>query len=529
MSNPEYRDIYRFSEVEMAEHPRVTYSNIGVDFSPVHAHLDAMIPGFETNTLGREWSTPFATGARAEIFSPIEKTISLGKFPVSTATDVKSAIKAARAGAKVWNFSTLDDRLAFGARWREALAERKYKLGLAALYEIGKSRIEAVGEAEECLDIVEYYASEMKANNGFVRPMHQLVKNETATSVMKPYGVFAVIAPFNFPLALSISMISGALLTGNAVVYKPSPGCALTGLLIAETLRKAGLPEGVFNIVLGDGEIGRLVATDDGIDGVAFTGSHKTGMSIFRHMATLPYVKPVIAEMGGKNPAYVTSNADLDRAAQGVARSAFGLQGQKCSACSVVYVDEKVKAEFIDRLVAFAGKLLVGDPRRAETFMGPVYGDATVDRFKLALSEVEGKVHFGGAALGQGFPDNYVLPTIVELDGSSRLTRDELFMPFLVVRGFGSLDVAIREGNDVAYGLSAGIFTNDQNELQYFLDFAEAGVLYANRASGATTGAWPGAQPFCGWKGTGVSGKGGLGSWFLPQYLREQSRTIMTK
>lgn len=515
----------------MAELPRVTYSNIGVDFSPVHAHLDAMIPDFEKNTLGREWSTPFATGARKEILSPIDKKISLGKFPVSIPSDVKSAIQAARVGAKTWNRSTLDDRLAFGARWREALAERKYDLGLAALYEIGKSRIEAVGEAEECLDMVEYYASEMKANNGFVRPMNVLVENETATSVMKPYGVFAVIAPFNFPLALSIGMVTGALLTGNAVVYKPSPGCALTGLLIAETLRKAGLPEGVFNIVLGDGDVGRLLATDNGIDGVAFTGSHKTGMSIFRHMATLPHMKPVIAEMGGKNPAYVTSKADLDRAAQGVARSAFGLQGQKCSACSVVYVDEKVKAEFIEKLVAFAGKLVVGDPRKAETFMGPVYGDATVGRFQAALSEVEGKgkVHFGGAALGQGFANNYVLPTVVELDGPGRLTRDELFMPFVVVRGFDSLDAAIEEGNDIAYGLSAGIFTNDQKELRHFLDTAEAGVLYANRASGATTGAWPGAQPFCGWKGTGVSGKGGLGSWFLPQYLREQSHTIMTK
>ncbi|MGN6305038.1 MAG: aldehyde dehydrogenase family protein [Mesorhizobium sp.] len=515
----------------MVELPRVTYSNIGVDFSPVHAHLDALIPDFEKTMLGREWSTPFATGVREGIASPIDKTISLGSFPVSTPSDIKSAIKAARVGARIWNRAALEERLAFASRWRAALAERKYDLGLAALYEIGKSRLEALGEADECLDMVDYYASEMKANNGYIRAMNELVDKETAASVMKPYGVFGVIAPFNFPLALSVGMISGALLTGNAVVYKPSPGCALTGLLIAETLRKAGLPDGVFNIVLGDGDVGRRLATDDGIDGVAFTGSHKTGMSIFRHMATLPHMKPVIAEMGGKNPAYVTGNADLDRAAQGVARSAFGLQGQKCSACSVVYVDEKVRAQFIEKLVAFTRKLAVGDPRKAETFVGPVYGDATVARFKAALSEVGGRgtVHFGGTALGQGFGDNYVLPAIVELDGPGRLTRDELFMPFVVVRGVDSLEAAIDEGNDVAYGLSAGIFTTDQDELRYFLENAEAGVLYANRASGATTGAWPGAQPFCGWKGTGVSGKGGLGSWFLPQYLREQSHTIMTK
>jgi acyl-CoA reductase-like NAD-dependent aldehyde dehydrogenase len=511
--------------------PRVTYSNIGVDFSPVHAHLDALIPDFEKNVLGRDWSTPFANEALQTITSPISSTISIGRFPTSRQSDIVAAIKSARAGAKIWNSSSLDERLAFAARWRAALAEQKFELGLAALYEVGKSRIEAIGEAEECLDMVDYYSSELKANNGYARPMNELVANETARSVMKPYGVFAVIAPFNFPLALAVGMISGALLTGNAVVFKPSPLCALTGLLLAQTLSKAGLPEGVFNIVLGGGDVGRLLATDQGVDGVAFTGSHNTGMSIFRHMATLPHMKPVIAEMGGKNPAYVTRNADLERAAQGVARSGFGLQGQKCSACSVVYVDNAVKDEFIGKFVAFSSKLVVGDPRKAETFMGPIYGDGTVERFTKAVSEAarKGKVHFGGAALGNGFAKNYVLPTVVELDGPDALTRDELFMPFVVVRGVDGLEAAIAEGNDTAYGLSAGIFTRDTNELKYFLDNAQAGVLYANRASGATTGAWPGAQPFCGWKGTGVSGKGGLGPWFLPQYMREQSHTIMTK
>jgi 1-pyrroline-5-carboxylate dehydrogenase len=326
-------------------------------------------------------------------------------------------------------------------------------------------------------------------------------------------------------------MISGALLTGNAVVFKPSPGCALTGLLIAETLRQAGLPEGVFQIVLGDGEVGRLLATDARIDGVAFTGSHRTGMSIFRHMAGLPHMKPVIAEMGGKNPAYVTRNADLDRAAQGIARSAFGLQGQKCSACSVAYVDNAVKDAFVAKLVATAAGLIVGDPRRAETFMGPVYGTPTVERFRSAVSQARasGTVHFGGEALGQGFADHYLLPTVVELPEPSALTREELFMPFVVVRGVGDLEAALAEGNAVAYGLSAGIFTRDDGELRYFLDHAEAGVLYANRASGATTGAWPGAQPFCGWKGTGLTGKGGLGAHYLPQFMREQSQTLMTR
>lgn len=511
--------------------PRVTYSNIGVDFGPVHAHLDALIPDFEAGMLTKTWSTPFASEAAASIASPISPALSLGKFPRSNAADVKAAIAAARKAAQSWNFVSLEERLAFAERWKQVLAEEKYTLGLAALYEVGKSRIEAIGEAEEAVDMLDFYPGELRRNAGYRRPMNELIENETAVSVLKPYGVFAVIAPFNFPLALSIGMITGALITGNAVVYKPSPECALTGLLIAETLKKAGLPEGVFNIVLGDGEVGRLLATDEGIDGVAFTGSHKTGMGIFRHMATQPHMKPVVAEMGGKNPAYVTRNADIQRAAQGVARSAFGLQGQKCSACSVVYVDNAVKDEFVRHFKDFASKLVVGDPRKAETFMGPLYNAATVARFTEAMAQAtaEGTVHYGGTRLEGALGENYFQGALVEMPGPSRLTKDELFMPFVVLRGVDSLEEALREGNDIAYGLAAGIFTKDETELRYFLDHAQAGVLYANRASGATTGAWPGAQPFCGWKGTGVSGKGGLGVYFLPQFMREQSHTIMTK
>ncbi|WP_426137347.1 aldehyde dehydrogenase family protein [Phyllobacterium sp. SL163] len=510
--------------------PRITYSNLGVDLTPVHEFISENIPDFEATILGKAWATEFATGNTVDTISPIDPTLVIGTFPVSTSKDVDAAVSAARAGAKTWNYVSFEERLAFAQRWKEVLTENKYKLGLAALYEVGKTRVEALGEAEEVVDMVDYYSSELKNNNGYQRPMNELVANETAVSVLRPYGVFAVIAPFNFPVALSVGPIIAALLGGNAIVFKPSPECQLTGLLIAESIAKAGLPKGVFNIVLGGGEVGEALITNKGIDGVAFTGSHKTGMSIFRHMALGPWMKPVLAEMGGKNPAYVTRNADVERAAQGVVRSAFGLQGQKCSACSVVYVDNSVKAEFIDRAKEFAAKLTVGDPRDQNTYVGPLYNGGTVDRFTKAVSKAkaEGEVHFGGSKI-DGMPSNYFLPAIVELDSPSDLTRDELFMPFVVIRGVDNLADAISEGNAVAYGLSAGIFTRDDAELQYFLDHAEAGVLYANRASGATTGAWPGAQPFCGWKGTGVSGKGGLGSWYVPQFMREQSRTIMTK
>lgn len=510
--------------------PRVTYSNIGADFGPLHDHLDRAIPAFAAETLGKDWTSRFATGALRSVASPIDPALTLGRFPESTPADVKAAIASARQGARVWNKSTLEDRLAFAARWRAALIEDKDQLGLAALFEVGKSRLEAIGEADESVDFLDYYPGELRSNDDYRRTMNQMVPGETAVSVQRPYGVFAVIAPFNFPIALSVNMLCGALLTGNAVVYKPSPDCALTGLLLAETLRKAGLPEGVFNLVLGGAAVGEALTKDDDIDGVVFTGSHKTGMSIFRHMAGRPWMRPVIAEMGGKNPAYVTRNADIPRAAAGVARSAFGLQGQKCSACSVVYVDSAVRDQFVAAFVEFAGKLVVGDPRARDTFLGPVYSDATAQRFEasVAQAKAEGKVLFGGERIAH-LPGNYFTPALVELDGPSNLTRDELFMPFVVLRSVDGLDAAMAEGNAVSYGLSAGIYSQDEAELRQFFENAEAGVLYANRASGATTGAWPGGQPFCGWKGTGVGGKGGLGSWYLPQFMHEQSHTIMTR
>jgi len=235
--------------------------------------------------------------------------------------------------------------------------------------------------------------------------------------------------------------------------------------------------------------------------------------------------------MGGKNPAFVTKSADLATAATGVARSAFGLSGQKCSAASKAYVARAIIDEFLDALVQTTNKLVVGDPRQKQVFMGPVIDEAALDRFTAAASDAAsaGSVVLGGQQLTGGLFDGgpYVAPTIVSgLAADHQINRDELFLPFLSVLPFDVIDDAIADANRSAFGLTAGIYTQDQGELDHFLGTIEAGVLYANRASGATTGAWPGFQTFCGWKGSGVTGKGGLGSWYVPQFMREQSHTI---
>jgi 1-pyrroline-5-carboxylate dehydrogenase len=515
--------------------PRVTYATAGVDLSPLHDYLDAEIPTFKARYFGRRW--PNLVGQQADeggqaytVLSPIDNQSQIGTFISADASAVDRAVAHAAQAFAAWSSTPWQTRVERLRAWVKVLETRKYDLALAAMFEIAKSRVEALGEADEVLDMVAYYCSEVERNEGFYQPLRREFANEETSTRLRPLGVFGVIAPFNFPLALSINMITGALLTGNTVVFKPAPGCGISANIIMESLQEAGLG-GLINMVCGEDQTGRALVAHPSVAGIAFTGSYAAGMAIFRTLNNGTFAKPVIAEMGGKNPAYVTASADLTVAAQGVARSAFGLQGQKCSACSVVYVQSEVKDSFLEQLLAFSSELQVGDPTQRNVFAGPIYDADAAKRFTDAVEAAtrDGKVLQGGQALdvvggGKGY---YFSPAVVEVPVGHALTKDELFAPFLVVRTFDALADGIAEGNDVIYGLSAGIYTGDEEELEFFLNHAEAGVLYANRASGATTGAWPGVQSFCGWKGSGVSQKGGLGPNYLNQFMREQSHTLM--
>lgn len=506
------------------ELPRVTYSNIGTDFTPVHDRLDRELPAFRQRLLGRDWP---GDGEAYAFASPIDRRIAIGTFRAAGAEEVGAAVERARGAFDDWRGLSWQERVQRLRAAADRLEARKWELAAASLYEVGKSRIEAMGEAEEAVDLIRYYCDEMEAMDGYARPMRRAFEREETRDVLLPLGVFGVIAPFNFPLALSVNMTAAALIAGNTVVYKPSPQCALTGTLLVETL---GLGEAV-QLVCGGADTGAALVAHPGIAGIAFTGSYDVGMAIWRKLASGVHAKPVIVEMGGKNPTYVTAKADLDVAAQGLARSAFGLQGQKCSACSVAYVEESVADALLDKLAEFSKGLAVGDPQERQTYMGPVIDERAAARFEKAAAEArrDGRIVLGGERLKGGLFDEgaYVAPTVVAgLPPAHRLNKEELFLPFLSVQTFRDLGEAIKRGNDVVYGLTAGIYTRDEKELQFFLDRAEAGVLYANRASGATTGAWPGIQSFCGWKGSGVTNKGGLGPYYLPQFMREQSRTI---
>lgn len=521
--------------MQSGEYPRVTYTNLTADFSGLHEMLDRAIPEYR-DQLGQEIAhiiggRPDHGGATYAVRSPIDSDIVLATCHDGSAATVSAAVAAARQAFPGWSRTPWLERVRILEDACNRLAERKYELGIAALLEVGKSRFEAIGEAEEALDIIPFYAEEMRRNDGYVRSLAAGAPGESTSTRLRPVGVFAVIGPFNFPIAVPINMIASALITGNTIVYKPSRGASLTASIIVRCLVEAGLPAGALNLVTGGDETGRaLIAA--GIDGAAFTGSTDAGRAIHAELTRGPWIRPVIAEMGGKNPAYVSKSADLDAAAEGLARSAFGLQGQKCSSCEVAYVQDSIYADLVALLRDKTSKLKIGNPADRDTFVGPLIDEAAGERFNAAAQEARetGRVVFGGERLlSQPFDRGvYVEPLIVEnLAPGHRHLREELFLPYLALQRYSRLEEAIERGNAVDYGLCAGFYGKDQTELEVFLDRAEAGVLYANRRSGATTGAWPGIQTFGGWKASGLTGRNGFGPHYLPQFMREQSRTLM--
>jgi 1-pyrroline-5-carboxylate dehydrogenase len=356
-------------------------------------------------------------------------------------------------------------------------------------------------------------------------------ERETAQTVFRPFGVFASITPFNYPVALPTNLILAPLMTGNTVVFKPSPAAVLTGSLVVSVFMAAGVPADALNMVCGY-RAGALLTDNPGIDGFTFVGSHAVGSSIILKAATGPYPRPVITEMGGKNPTYVSRTADLDVAARGVTKSAFGAAGQKCTCCSVAFVHRDIYDQFVEKLVHYSANHKPGNSiRERDTAAGPLINEAAIKRYSSALSDIRtrGRVLTGGEQLKDGHfaHGRFVAPTIVDgLPPDDPLLKTELFCPLLILQPFDDLEEAIERGNSVIYGLSAGFYGSDEKDRDLFLEKAQAGILYLNRPHGATTGGWPGVQTLTGWKGSGNTGRGALGEHFIDQYMRQQCKTI---
>ncbi|HEY8448064.1 MAG TPA: aldehyde dehydrogenase family protein [Thermomicrobiales bacterium] len=515
---------------------KITYTATPEQVARMHLAFDEALASI-AGELGRDY--PLVIGGEErrgdrtfEVRAPANRDVLIGRFQAGTRDDVERAVAAAKEAFRAWAGRPYQERVAILRRAAEIVRERKFRIAALLIHEAGKSRAEAIGEVEEGADLIDEYAQQMEENQGYVRQLRSLDPAERNQSVLRPYGVWAVLSPFNFPFALSAGMSAGALVAGNTVVFKPASATPLAGYELTRCYHDAGVPGGAFNYVTGSGtEVGESLALHPSVDGVIFTGSKEVGLKLFKEVGTT-YPKPCITELGGKNPVIVTAKADLSKAVEGVARSAFGFSGQKCSACSRVYVERSLYDEFMERLTRRTQELKIGDPaKERDVFVGPVIDQRAVERYEAAVASASGgKIHTGGRRLTDGdlAKGYFVAPTVVDgLPTDHELFKRELFLPFVVVAPVDSLDEAIALANDTEYGLCAGIFTEDSAEIEYFFDRIEAGVVYANRKGGATTGAWPGCQSFCGWKASGSTGKGGLGPYYVPQFMKEQSRTIV--
>lgn len=464
--------------------------------------------------------------------SPIDTSVVIGDFTIADGDDVDDTVTAARAAQRGWAAVPWSQRCDILARAADLISERSVVDGAALAWENGKTRLEAIGEVEETADLIRYYVHAMRDNDGFEVPMQRFHDLEVTNDVLRPYGVWAVIGPFNYPSALIGGPAGAALVAGNAVIAKPSEIGSLSGHLVCRALTDAGVPRGVINILNGGARVGAALVNHAGVDGVTFTGSSAVGMSILESFSRA-HPKPAICEMGGKNPVIVAASADLALAVEGTARSAFGFGGQKCSAASRVFVDSTVADDFLDALVRRADAIGRVSPLSADGFLSPVIDDAALERFESVVADVrsDGTVLCGGSRVVEGdlAHGNFVEPTVVQAPDDSIVWSTELFLPLVAVRTVDGLDEAIDRANAVPYGLTAGLFAEDPGDIDRFYDRIEAGVVYVNRAAGATTGAWPGVQPFGGWKRSGTAGKLGGGPYYLQQYLREQSRTQVVR
>src|SRR5574340_380795 len=360
---------FRLTYATMFDPPEAMHELFEAALAPVSAGLGARHGSFLD---GRD----VEGAAHASRTSPIDHDRLLGEFAVADRRDVETAMQTAQAAFPACRALPVAERVRLMRRVADIMESRVYEIAAALALEVGKNRMEALGEAQETVDFFRHYADDFERAQGFDvalpdDPIAGVVS--TNRSVLRPYGVWAVIAPFNYPLALMGGPTAAALVTGNVVIAKGSTHTPWGGRLLADALRDAGVPRGVFQLVQGPADtVGRALAEHPDVAGITFTGSVAVGRRLLARSVAGRWPKPCIAEMGGKNPCIVTERADLDAAAAGIVRSAFGLSGQKCSSLSRLYVHAAVADALIERLKERTAALGIGDPTERANWMGPV-------------------------------------------------------------------------------------------------------------------------------------------------------------
>jgi 1-pyrroline-5-carboxylate dehydrogenase len=518
---------------------KLTYATMFNPPEELHTQFDAALAKVRAG-FGKEYAMiinnqdVFADEKVTDL-SPVNTDWALAVMQKGNEKHAQQALEAARRAFPGWSHTPWQERLRLLRKAAALIEGRLFELSAAMALEVGKNRMESLGDVQETADLIKYACDQMEVNQGYIVKMGSdplVGYDATNVSVLRPYGVWLVISPFNFPFALTGGPTGAALVAGNTVVIKPATDTAWIVRLLAECFRDAGLPEGVLNFVTGPGRtLGQALVTC-AVDGVTFTGSFDVGAKIYRDFSTCNWVRPILLEMGGKNAVIVSRHADLERAALGIVRSAFGLQGQKCSAASRVFIEAPVYEDLTTRLKSLTEELTIGDPTDRSVYLGPVINEGAYKEFQAYCGEIasgSGKFLTGGRVRTRGLFDKgwFCEPTLaVDLPLQHRLWKHEMFLPITTIGKVNNLEEAMLRANEVNYGLTAG-FYGSEVETDWFFDHIESGVAYANRPQGATTGAWPGFQPFGGWKASGSSGKNSGGRYYLPLYMHEQIQTTV--
>ncbi len=517
---------------------KITYSMTQENMAEIDRQFDEAVQAVRAR-LGQSYPAldgyrPIAGDGVLENRSPSDTRVVLSRHEKTPVAQIDEIMKRAHQCQLAWWKRPYAERATLLRQVAEQIHRRQFELAAIMAMEVGKNRLESLGEVQESVDMISCYVDQFEQNQGYVRQMGSLSPGEDAKSILKPYGVFVVIEPFNYPMALAVGAISAALISGNTAVFKLASATPWSAQNLLECFRDGGIPEGVLQMVQGGGKaVGEALVSHPLTRGIAFTGSYEVGTDLIRRFGTGgKWVRPCITEMGGKNPGIVGRSADIDKAVVATWKSGFGLSGQKCSELSRIIVHQDVAEAFQAKLVAAVQNLVIGDPVDKTTFIGPVIDESAVARYFEAADLARqdgGRILTGGSDIRQTREDlrhgHFVEPAIAALPHAHPLTQRELFLPFLNFYTFSTIEEALEMANDIPYGLTAGIFSKDETEIEYFLDHIEAGCTYINRPTGITTGAWPGVNTFCGWKGSGGSGKGFLGPYYVAQFMREQSQT----
>jgi 1-pyrroline-5-carboxylate dehydrogenase len=437
--------------------------------------------------------------------------------------DADDAVEAASRYFPIWSSVPVENRAMMLVRMAEIIRDRKFEFDAWLVLESGKTWAEAEADVSEAVDFCEYYARQA-LKLAHPEPMVQL-SGERDEFVYLPLGVGIIIPPWNFPLAILLGMAVAALVTGNTVVIKPSTETPTIAWKAAELMLEAGVPAEAFSLLNGGGpEVGEALVKNPKARFISFTGSRAVGLRINELAAKTPpgqrWIKRVVAEMGGKDAIIVDSEADLDQAVMGVLYSAFGFQGQKCSACSRAIVDQAVYDEFLAKLKTKAESLTIGQSDRVENYMGPVISAAARDKILnyIEVGKGEGKLITGGdKAAGEGF---FIKPTIfADVDPKARIFQEEIFGPVLAVAKAKDFDEALQYANDSEYGLTGAVFSKNKQKVERARREFFVGNLYINRKC---TGAMVGAHPFGGFNMSGTDSKAG-GPDYLLQFVQGKS------